>query len=374
MDALYALGTEFRSNSTGIAIHCEQLRRAAGVIDARNSGTTIRLMTGIASLLDSETTLTGDESLIRRPMGPLVDALVALGAEASYLSKAGCPPLKIRGPIRGSEVTIRGDVSSQFISSLLIACSQKEGDTDIQITGSLRSRPYVGITLDLLREFGGTVEERSSAYRIKGTQTLICDSYTVPGDYSSAAFPMCAAAITGGDVTVKNLARNSPQGDRAIVDVLGWFGAQITVRESSIRVTSDPANLHACELDVTDTPDLFPIAAVVASIAKGRTVITGGGNLRQKESDRIAMTADFLSKMGGDIRPTTDGCVINGVDRLHGAEVHTAGDHRIFMAATVAGLAATSDVTIDEAESFAVSYPGFLRDLHQLGCRVRVRK
>jgi len=374
LDALYAFGTDFRSVSNGITVHCEQLRKATGVIDARNSGTTMRLVAGLAALLPSETTLTGDGSLIRRPMGPLVDALQRLGAAVTYLGKQGCPPLRVKGPITGAKVEIRGDISSQFVSSLLIACSQKNGDTEINLKGTLTSKPYVGITLELLRLFGAVVDERAGSYKVKGNQRLKRESYTVPGDFSSAAFPLAAAAITGGDVTVKNLARNSPQGDRAIVDLLSNFGAEVTVKEDSIRVASDPSKLHGCELDVFDTPDLFPIATVVASVAQGKTVITGGRNLRQKESDRISTTIGFLSSMGADVKATDDGCIVNGVNHLHGAEIHTEGDHRIFMAAAVAGLVASSDTVIDERESFAVSYPGFLRDLHQLGCRVRVRR
>jgi len=374
LDALYAHGTEFRSVSSGISIHCEQLRKAPGVVDARNSGTTIRLMTGIASLLPSETTLTGDESLMRRPMGPLVDALKGLGAKAQYLGKSGCPPLKVSGPISGRKTEMRGDVSSQFVSSLLIACSQKVGDTEINLIGSLRSRPYVGITLQLLSDFGASLQDMNGGYTVKGEQTLRRDSYTVPGDYSSAAFPLAAAAITGGDVTVKNLDRESPQGDRSIVELMGKFGARVTVRGDSVRVNADPGSLHASDLNVRDTPDLFPIAAVIASLAKGKTVISGGENLRQKESDRIATTTDFLRRMGAKILARDDGCEIEGVARLHGAEVRTEGDHRIFMAAAVAGLAAATDTIIQDTESFAVSYPGFLRDMHQLGCRMKVRK
>jgi 3-phosphoshikimate 1-carboxyvinyltransferase len=374
LDALYAFGTEFRSVSSGIAIHCEQLRKAAGVIDAHNSGTTIRLMTGIASLLPSETTLTGDESLVRRPMGPLVDALKELGAKTTYLGKPGCPPLKILGPLDGNKAEIRADVSSQFVSSLLIACTQKSGDTEIHLKGALRSRPYVGITLELLKDFGASVEERAATYHIHGDQRLVRESYTVPGDYSSAAFPFAAAAITGGDVTVKNLARESPQGDRAIIDILSHFGASVTVRENAVRVTAEPANLEGSDINVRDTPDLFPVAAVVGAVAHGRTVIAGGENLRQKESDRIATTTAFLRRMGADISPTDDGCVINGGTRLHGAEVETEGDHRVFMAAAIAGLVANTDTTIHDSESFKVSYPGFLRDMHQLGCRMKVRK
>ncbi len=374
LDALYAFGSEFRSISKGVEINCEQFRQPTGTVDARNSGTTIRLMTGLASLFSYDTTLTGDHSLVKRPMGPLVEALEGLGAQVHYLGKTGCPPIRIRGPISGSKTEVRGDVSSQFVSSLLIACTQKKGDTEICLKGKLTSRPYVGITLELLGLFGASVKESVGSFEVKGDQRLTLDSYSVPGDFSSAAFPLAAAVVTGGDVTVNNLARASPQGDRAISQVLSRFGAEVTVREDSVRATSDPDGLHGCELDVRDTPDLFPISAVLASVAKGKTVITGGQNLRQKESDRIQTTTAFLSSMGADIRATADGCIVNGGHRLNGAQITTEGDHRIFMAATVAGLTASSDTVINDDESYSVSYPGFLRDLHQLGCRVKVKR
>jgi 3-phosphoshikimate 1-carboxyvinyltransferase len=372
LDALFALGAEVRSTSGTVRIHCEKLRAAPGVIDAKNSGTTIRLMTGVASLLDSVTTFTGDESLQRRPMGPLVDSLVQLGASGRYLARSGHPPLTIKGPLTGSKAAIPAGVSSQFVSSLLIACSQKLGGTEIQLEGELRSRPYVDITLKMLEEFGAVVEQRSNGFSLPGAQHLTKDSYAVPGDYSSASFLMAAAAITGGDVTVRNLDRLSPQGDRAIVDLLLSFGAKVTVSSDTVRVVG--GQLQGADIDVRHTPDLFPVLAVIGCVAKGRTVLRGGENLREKESDRIASTTSFLSAMGARIKTREDGCEIAGGERLHGATIQTEGDHRIFMAAAVAALTSSSDTRIDDDTSFNVSYPGFLRDMHQLGCRLEVRK
>ena len=373
LDALHALGTEIRSSSGGMKIHCEELRPSPGIIDAKNSGTTMRIMTGIASLLPSTTTLTGDESLIRRPMGPLVEALIQLGATCAYLGSPGNPPVAVTGPIVNSTAQISGDISSQFVSSLLIACSQKEGDTLLKIDGALRSRPYIDITLMMLREFGGQVEESAEGFRIPGHQQLARDAYDVPGDYSSASFPLVAAAITGGEVTVRNLDNHSPQGDRIIAEHLKTFGAKVSINSTSVKVSAG-SDLRGTEIDVKHTPDLFPILAVVGAVAQGRTVIRGGENLREKESDRIATTTQFLHDMGANVRATKDGCEIEGVDRLHGAIVHTQGDHRILMAAATAGLASSSETRIDDNESFKVSYPGFLRDMHQLGCRMVVRK
>lgn len=372
LDALFAMGAEIGKRSDGLMIFCEKLKGAPGTIDARNSGTTIRLIAGIASLLDATTTLTGDESLVKRPMAPLVDALVQLGARCEYLGKKGNPPLKITGPISKGEAHLPGDVSSQFVSSLLLACTQKQGDTRIRLDSPLRSRPYVDITLEMIRAFGGTVEEADSEFIIRGGQRLHRDSYSVPGDFSSAAFPLAAAAITRGEVTVKGLDLGSPQGDKAIVGLLSAFGADVSEEEG--RVTVRGKDLRGTDVDVRHTPDLFPILAVVGSVSEGRTRISGGENLRQKESDRIEATTSFLRSMGAEITPTDDGCVIEGVRKLRGAIVRTLGDHRIMMAAAVAGLACSSESRIEDDSSFSISYPGFLADMHQLGCRMEVRR
>lgn len=372
LDALFAFSADVRSNSGVVKIFCDELRPSPGVIDARNSGTTMRLIAGVASLLPAKTTLTGDESLVKRPMGPLIDALTDLGAKCSYLGRQGKPPLSVEGPITGTMTEIPAGISSQFVSSLLIACTQKKGDTQIKLDGELRSKPYVDITLQMLGEFGAKVEQRTGGYQVEGEQPLSKDSYSVPGDFSSAAFPLAAAAISGGEVTVRNVRKDSPQGDRAIAEFLRSFGAKVTVNSDSVKVKG--AHLHGTEIDVRHTPDLFPILAVVGCAAEGKTILKGGENLREKESDRIAATTDFLHAMGARIIPQDDGCEIMGGERLHGASVNTQGDHRILMAAAVAGLVAASDTRIEDDESFKVSYPGFLRDMHQIGCRLEVRR
>lgn len=371
LDAVQVLGAEVSHSEGGTRILCRRLRPASRAIDARNSGTTIRLMTGIAALLPSPTTLTGDSSLVRRPMGPLVDALSQLGARCEFLDAKGRPPLTVTGPMGGSATSVKGSVSSQFVSSLLIACTQKRGPTDIALQGSLTSRPYVDITLDMLRDFGAVVDETAGGFTVLGDQRLSRNSYSVPGDFSSAAFPFVAAAVTGGDVTVRNLDVGSPQGDKAILDILSRFGAKVDRAKGSIRVRG--AGLEGVDLDVGDTPDLFPVLAVLGAVASGRTTIRGGRNLREKESDRIATTTAFLKDMGANIVPTDDGCVIEGGAKLHGASVQTEGDHRILMAAAVAGLVSTSEVRIQDEGSYAVSYPGFLEDMLRLGCSLEVR-
>jgi len=372
LDALLAFGAEVMLDGGNLDLWCEELRPAMRTIDARNSGTTLRLMTAVGALLPAKATLTGDSSLVKRPMGPLVEALKQLRAKCTYLGTRGCAPLTVEGAIDGKKARMAGDVSSQFVSALLIACCRKKEDTEVVVEGGLRSRPYVDITLQMLRDFGVDVEVRENTFSVPGNQSLSLETYTVPGDYSSSAFPLAAAAATGGDVTVSNLDPHSPQGDRAFLGHLRDFGAKVSVHGSSVRVTG--RRLLGTTVDVRDTPDLFPVLAVLGALADGRTVLKGGENLRAKESDRIATTTAFLSAMGATVKATSDGCEILGGEKLRGAPVDTAGDHRILMAAAVAALASSGETRMEDDDSFAVSYPGFVRDMHQLGCRLEVRR
>ncbi len=372
LEALKCMGSEVDVHPSYVQIRLEELKAPNGPIDARNSGTTIRLMTGLASLLPETTTLTGDASLVKRPMGPLMDALTQLGASCSYIGQPGRPPLRVTGPILKERAVVKGDISSQFISSLLIACTQKQQDTMIAVDGTMTSRPYVDITLDMLDRFGAVVTESDSGFEVPGGQNLSRESYAIPGDYSSAAFLFAAAAVTGGRVSVRQLDEQSPQGDKAILKHLAEFGAKVSHSPHMATVGGD--KLRGVEIDVAPIPDLFPILAVVGAVSEGKTVLRGGNNLRSKESDRIASTTKFLQDMGARVLPKDDGCEIIGVSRLRGARVDTQGDHRILMAATVAALVSTTDTVIEDDESYKISYPGFIRDMHQLGCRMEVRK
>ena len=372
LEALQQMGAAVDVHPNYVRIHLEELKAPSEPVDARNSGTTIRLMTGLASLLPETTTLTGDASLTKRPMGPLMDALTQLGASCIYIGRPGRPPLRVNGPIDRPSAEVKGDVSSQFVSSLLVACTQKENDTDITVNGPITSRPYVDITLDMLERFGARVEETESGFQIPGRQSLKRESYAVPGDYSSAAFLLAAGAITGGKVAVRQLDEDSPQGDKAIVGLLEGFGAAVSREPHTATVGG--GRLKGKTVDVRNIPDLFPILAVVGAVSEGKTVLEGGENLRLKESDRIESTTRFLQDMGASVLPKEDGCEIVGVPRLKGARVNTQGDHRILMAATIAALVSTTETVIEDDESYKISYPGFVRDLHQLGCRVEVRK
>jgi 3-phosphoshikimate 1-carboxyvinyltransferase len=340
------------------------------IINADNSGTTIRMVAGIASLIPCYTVLTGDESIRRRPMQPLISALTELGAECRSTRGNGLAPLIVKGPNTGRETHIPGDISSQFISSLLISSPLKEVDTDIHITTDLKSRPYVEITMDMMSRFGTECSESDGTFHVPGGQSYRAQDYVVPGDFSSAAFPLAAGALAGR-ATIINLDPKDRQGDRTFIEILKSFGASVTQSEGAVTVGSAP--LIGTQIDLADAPDLFPIVAVVATQARGVTTIFNAEHVRYKESDRISATVKFLKDMGAEVEEKQDGCHIRGPCRLKGAQVEPMADHRILMAAAVAALVAEGRTSIGDGDCFKISYPGFVRDMVSLGAKMEVQ-
>ncbi len=288
-----------------------------------------------------------------------------LGARTSSLGGNGRPPVEVRGVLRGGIATLPGDVSSQFLSSLLLACPLAANPSEIRVLPPLRSEPYVGMTREAMARFGVELTAEDGVFRIAGTQQYVPTDLEVPGDFSSAAFPLVAAAIARGDVTVSGLDLSSAQGDRAIVELLRSFGASVDVEADRVRARG--GDLAGQTVDVAETPDLFPVLAVLASQADGESRFVNGSHLRHKESDRIATTVSMLRALGVAAQATEDGCVVRGPNRLRGAFVDAQGDHRILMAAAVAGLVADDAVDISDPWCFRASYPSFLDDFRALG-------
>jgi len=364
LSAVQAFGGRVRVFGDTCEIEGGQLRCPADEVDVGNSGTTLRLMAGVASLMPCRTLLTGDESIRRRPMGPLIEALEELGVRCVSTYGNSRAPLMIQGPNTGPRTHIRGDISSQFISSLLICSPLKQLDTEIILTSPIKSRPYLDMTVEMMERFGTTLEERDSGFLIPGGQSYRPTDVEIPGDFSSAAFPLVAGVLSGS-CTVTDLDPNSRQGDRAIVDILRRFGAEVVIEDD--RISTRRGRLTAAEVDLADTPDLFPIVAVLASQAEGESRLFGAAHLRLKESDRIRATVSMLTAMGADVEEREDGCVVRGPCQLRGAEVDSKGDHRILMAAAVAGLVAEAETIITEGGCHAVSYPQFVQDMKALG-------
>lgn len=336
------------------------LLRAPQTIDCGNSGTTLRFLTAFCSLFHKPITLTGDASLSKRPMQPLLDALTQLGAECSE------GPITVKGPIKGGDTVINGETSSQYVSALMMTAPFLENGLRIHVEGDLVSRPYITMTEDMMSKFNVPVYYEGNVIRVEynGYRPAMLD---IPGDYSSAAYPMTAAALAG-NVSVYGLETNCFQGDMAITKILRDAGAE-TSRVSNATVVRQCA-LSGRTVDISSTPDLFPILAVLFSTASGQSKLYGAPHLRFKESDRIKSTVEMLRKLGADISEEEDGCTINGVPRLKGGTVDSHGDHRIAMAAAVASLVADGPVTVENSECVSVSYPNFNNDMRSIGMKV----
>ena len=356
-------------NGDDLGIEGGHLRCPENVIDACNSGTTIRLMAGVASLLPCLTVLTGDESVRRRPMQPLIDALNGLGVRCESTRGNGLAPLVVKGPNLGRRTEIRGDVSSQFISSLLISSPVKEVDTEVRLTTPLRSRPYVDITLDMMSLFGARCQERQDGFLVPGAQRYRAQRYTVPGDFSSAAFPLAAGALAG-EAAVGNLDPEDRQGDRRLLDILREMGAEVDWKGRELRCAW--GQLEGAKIDLGDAPDLFPVVAVMCTQARGESRIYNASHVRLKESDRISATIAFLRDMGAEVEEREDGCLVRGRTALRGASVDAHNDHRILMAAAVAALVAEGETIISDGECHRISYPDFVQDMRSLGARMEL--
>jgi 3-phosphoshikimate 1-carboxyvinyltransferase len=336
------------------------------VINVANSGVTLRVGVGVASLAPGCTVFTGDEQIRARPIGPLLAALNQLGAEAFSTRDNGRAPVVIRGPLCGGRCSLESP-TSQYLTSLLICSPLAQGDVEIEVL-SLNERPYVSMTLDWLDRQGIQYEHRGLEwFRIPGGQAYRPFQRQVPADFSSATFFLCAAAITPSDLMLRGLDMNDSQGDKDVVGMLRQMGADIEVSEDGIRVRG--GNLHGGEFDLNATPDALPSLAVVAAVAEGTTKLLNVPQARLKETDRLAATACELGKMGALIEELPDGLVIHGTG-LHGASVGGHRDHRMVMALAVAGLVAEGRTEIDTAEAASVTFPTFFELMQSVGARM----
>ncbi len=359
--ACRAMGAEITEDRDGFRISGGDLH-APDMVDADNSGTTMRIFAGLSSMFDSPVTITGDASLRKRPMGPLLDALSQTGT--SCASDNGLPPVTVCGPNRGGDVSIDGGVSSQFITSLLMVSPMLENDSAVTILGNTVSAPYLDVTAHMMRLFGASVSKNGRMFGIRGRTGYRPHDYMVPADFSSAAFPMVAGALAGS-VTVTGMDMDDPQGDKAIAEILMKAGADVKVDGTEITVSK--RDLKGCEVDMGSVPDLFPIVAVLLSTAEGDSRLYGAPQLKFKESNRIETVVDMINAIGGSAEATDDGCIIHGKPRLKGGRIVHKGDHRIMMSAAVASLVCDGSVDMDDAECCAVSFPRFPEKMSSIG-------
>ncbi len=371
--AYRALGAQINTDDPAqwtVAGTAGQLNSTEGIVDIGNSGTSLRIAMGSASLLaNGRITFTGDKQIQRRPLGPLIQSLNDLGATVKDLRENGCAPVEITGTLTGGTTSIEA-VTSQFLSSLLMCCPLAEGDTHIDVP-LLNEAPYVGITLDWLKRSGIIIKgaDDYSSFDIKGGQRYSAFRGRVPADFSSATFFLCAGAINDNSVISAGLDMDDLQGDKAVVSYLKQMGATVNHLDAGIRV--QPGDMHGCEIDMNATPDALPMMAVLACFAEGETRLVNVPQARVKETDRIAVMATELKKMGADIEELEDGLVIRQ-SQLRAAEVNGHDDHRIVMALAIAGCSIDGDTTIDTAEAMNVTFPTFVQCLHHLGADVEM--
>lgn len=346
-------------------------------INFGESGLGIRMFTPIAALNKFPVKITGEGSLLSRPMDFFDEVLPQLNVQVK--SSQGRLPIEISGGLVPKDITIDGSLSSQFLTGLLFAYAAADAQ-DVTITvNNLNSRPYIDLTLQVLQDFGlpvpvnnnytsfyfpGRTSKNVAAMEGRELETRPVAHYTVEGDWSGAAFLLVAGAVAG-NISVKGLDAFSPQADKKILEALMDAGCSISVRENEIKI-SDAAGLKAFQINATDCPDLFPPLVALASFCTGKSVIEGVHRLAHKESHRAKTLMEEFSKLGVNISLQDNLMIVQGVEQVRSAKVHSHNDHRIAMACAVAALRAAGDVIIEQANAVKKSYPAFYRDLEML--------
>ncbi|MEN3047773.1 MAG: 3-phosphoshikimate 1-carboxyvinyltransferase [Candidatus Caldarchaeales archaeon] len=368
IEAVRTFGADVELLGDAVVIEGGWPRVPQDVIDAMNSGTTLRIATAVAALVHGGySVLTGDESLRKRPMQPLLDALNQLGVEAWSTRGNGRAPVVVKGKgTLGGRCSLRGDVSSQFVSALAIAGSACEEVTEVDVVGELVSRPYVAATLETIRAFGGGAEFDGERL-VAGGRTIRRSRFTVPGDYGLAAFVLVLPVLLGGYVRVTGLDPALPQADSAIVEILEAMGA--SVRRGEDYVETMGSTLEGIEVDLRDSPDLLPVVAVLGFFADGRTVVRGVRHARFKESDRVSVLAAELARAGAVVQEFEDGLSVSP-GTVNDVVLDPREDHRLFMAFAVLSAATHGRVKTLGVGSVDVSYPDFLKDVSGIGLEV----
>lgn len=340
-------------------------RKTETTVDCGESGTTLRLGIAIAAARGMPSRFEGCGRLVGRPIGTYLELFKAQGMPYDY--EQGLP-LEFSGRWTPGHYRIDGSVSSQYLSGLLLALPLLEGDSLIEVTGTLTSGGYVKMTLAVLAHFGIRFQQHSERlYRIPGRQTYRARPVGIEGDFSQAAFWAVGASLSGS-VHLEGLPMETCQGDRAIVTCLEQMGGDLLWEADCLRISR--AALSGAVIDVSQIPDLVPVLALAASAGMGRTVLEHTGRLKYKESDRARAIATELSKLGAQIRLEEDRMVIEGVGTLTGGRVSSWGDHRIAMTLAIASVIAQEEIVIDGFEAVNKSYPHFLEDYQQLGGKV----
>jgi len=331
-------------------------RRTPALVQCHESGTTLRFVSALAARTDRTVVIAGAGRLSERPIDDLLEGLMALGARCRHLRGTGLP-IEVRGPMRGGPVVLDASKSSQFASALLLTLPSLEGDSSLELTGQRVSQPYLEATLAVLAHQGVRVDRHGRRFHVPGGQRFRGPGFTVPGDASSAAYLWAAAAVSGGTVRVEGVPAKWPQADLAVLELLRDAGASVSRRPNGATVSGGTPK--AFRIDLTDAPDLYPLAGVLAATTSGVSHIVGAEHAVLKESDRKAGTALLARCLGAAVESTSRGLRIRGTRRPRALDLRQLSDHRLVMSAAVGALAAEGDSVLGEKEAVRKSFPGF---------------
>ena len=365
IDACKTFGVDVHESGDIISIdNSINLEGEGGIIDVVNSGTTIRIATAIAAISPNKTILSGDSSIKKRPMRPLLDSLESLGAKC--ISDDGKPPITVSGTIKGGEVEIIGDVSSQFISALLIIAPRLQNGLELNIEGNIVSKPYIDSTIASMEKFGVEVEtiEKYKKYKIEH-QTYKPTEFSIPSDFSNLALLLSATVLVGNDVSIKISMGDLPQGDELFIDILEKMGVIVTLQNNIISLKT-PAKLDGGKFDLGNTPDLLPPLAILVLKSQNPIWIYNVAHARFKETDRIKIIAREIKKIGVRVEEKDDGIILYPPENITSAQLDSENDHRLFMAFCICGLY-IGGCEVTNPESIEVSYPNFISDLAKIG-------
>ena len=374
LSASSALGVKINQQKSRLIVEGKHtLDTPENIINAENSGTTIRIFTVMAALVRRGfTVLTGDTSLRKRPMQPALDALTQLGVVCYSSRMNGLAPLLIKGGgIQGGKVRIDGNISSQFLSSLLISTIYAKSPVSIRVGGRQVSKPYISSTIATMEKFGVIIDYKKDflEYYVQNKKYSPTE-FHVPADFSTAALLLAAGVLAGGSITLKGLSFSLPQADSKILEILKDMNAEISVNKKRGEATVTGSKiLEGGSFDLTDTPDLLPVLSILALKARSPVKVTGIAHARLKETDRVANIASQIKKFGATVVEEEDQLLIIAPQVIKNSSIQTFNDHRLFMAFVIASLL-TEKSEVEGAESIDVSYPNFLLDLIQLGAKI----
>ncbi|HZY94387.1 MAG TPA: 3-phosphoshikimate 1-carboxyvinyltransferase [Candidatus Bathyarchaeia archaeon] len=347
-----------------------KLASSRNPIDCGESGATLRFLAAIAGTSPEPTTLRASGRLAERPLDPLLKAMEMLGALTKVSENNEGSEVRIQGPLKGGETWIEGDISSQFISGLLFAAPLATTDVTVHVKGLLESRPYVEMSIDVLKKHGITIDEYDNAFHIPAPQNYNGALHDVPGDFSSAAFLIAGVGIAGEEITVSGLNPVSPEPDSIFLKVIDQIGLEVRNAGQNLEVRG--SKLEPFEFDAVNNPDLVPPLEVLGCFAKGVSEIRGVRRLRYKETNRLETIPAELGKMGAKIKVNGDNIRIQGGTGLVGCELDSKHDHRVAMPCAIASIGASGDSSIHNAEAVSKSYPEFFHDLTRLGVKLHV--